>query len=499
MPRLSTCFAGLALLGVSLSLVRESCGKDIIRDSVVQLHVTHRAPEYQRPWTKSEPQKATGSGVIISDNRILTNWHVVQYASQILVQLNQSTDKRVAYLEAGSSDMDLAVVRLEKPELLADYPALEMAEELPAIRSTVNAYGYPLGGDDMSVTEGIVSRIEYSNYYFEERGVRIQVDAALNPGNSGGPAVIDGKLVGLVFSKINQAENIGYLIPAEEIAAFLRDLEDGKYDGKPMLFDDVQGTENEALRDKLKLSSDVAGVLVRQPYANGREDYPLQAWDVITHIGDQAIDKQGNVQIRDDLRLDFRYLVPKLATNGTIQLTVLRNGQEPTKIDVPVTSRRTMLIPMLRGEYPDHFIWGPLAFTTVTQEFIASLGAKGYVFLTALDSPMMTRRLDRPRFEGEEMVAMANRLFPHRITKGYSNIPFGVLTHINDEEIKNLKHAVEVMRNCQDEFLTFRFGGNVETLVFRRSDLDGSTEDILSDEGIRYQASKTLQTIWDGE
>ena len=49
----------------------------------------------------------------------------------------------------------------------------------------------------------------------------------INPGNSGGPALVDGKMIGLVFSKISQADNIGYIIPGEEIDLFLKDIADG--------------------------------------------------------------------------------------------------------------------------------------------------------------------------------------------------------------------------------------------------------------------------------
>ncbi len=63
-------------------------------------------------------------------------------------------------------------------------------------------------------------------------GLRIQVDAAINPGNSGGPAVVDGRMIGLVFSRLQQADNIGYLIPMEEIELFLEDIRDGRYRGQ---------------------------------------------------------------------------------------------------------------------------------------------------------------------------------------------------------------------------------------------------------------------------
>src|SRR3970282_2111004 len=116
-------------------------------------------------------------------------------------------------------------------------PALALADELPQLKSHISVYGYPTGGDDLSVTDGIVSRIEFASYNFGAGGARIQVDAALNPGNSGGPGIQDGKITGRVFSKIEAADNIGYLIPAQEIATFLADVKDGKYTGNPLLFD----------------------------------------------------------------------------------------------------------------------------------------------------------------------------------------------------------------------------------------------------------------------
>ena len=168
------------------------------------------------------------------------------------------------------------------------------------------------------MTQGIVSRIECTTIYYLTSGLRIQIDAALNPGNSGGPAVIDGKVVGLVHSKLSHGENIGYLIAAEEIRMFLRRHPERRLSRKTAALglpsgDGERGPAGQAgpgqgdRRDGCRPFSSAA-------------DYPLKKWDVITRIGGQPLDNQGNVKIKDDLRVSYQYLVPKLAKQGRLQL-----------------------------------------------------------------------------------------------------------------------------------------------------------------------------------
>src|SRR5207302_18369 len=153
--------------------------------------------------------------------RILTNAHVVTYASQLFVESYQSSDKLVATVESVSPGIDLAVLKLEDESFFDKRPPLAHTHELPSVKDSVLVYGYPQGGSSMSVTKGIVSRIEFAPYGDHASGVRVQVDAAINPGNSGGPALVDGKVVGLIFSRLTQSDNIGYIIPSEEIDLFL--------------------------------------------------------------------------------------------------------------------------------------------------------------------------------------------------------------------------------------------------------------------------------------
>jgi S1-C subfamily serine protease len=126
-------------------------------------------------------------------------------------------DKISATVEYLAPGIDLAVLKLDDPTFFDSHPPLARAKILPDIKDGVMVYGYPEGGTSLSITKGIVSRIEFTGYNFPVSGLRIQIDAAINPGNSGGPAVAGDKMIGLAFSHLSDAENIGYIIPCEEI------------------------------------------------------------------------------------------------------------------------------------------------------------------------------------------------------------------------------------------------------------------------------------------
>ena len=209
------------------------------------------------------------------------------------------------------------------------------ASKLPQIKDAVLAYGFPTGGNSLSITKGIVSRIEFVSYNYPVSGLRIQVDAAINPGNSGGPAIAGDKMIGLAFSKLGgDTQNIGYIIPNEEVELFLKDIADGHYDGKPAMYDELQTLENPALRDYLKLDKGVEGMVVHRPYKTDAA-YPLKEWDVLTRIGDTPIDNQGMIKLDKDLRVSFAYLMQRLANDGKVPMTLVRAG----KIHADTTAR----------------------------------------------------------------------------------------------------------------------------------------------------------------
>ncbi|MEZ6241991.1 MAG: trypsin-like peptidase domain-containing protein [Phycisphaerales bacterium] len=467
------------------------------RDAAVKIFSTIRRPDLVRPWTKTPPQDVTGTGFVIVGDRILTNAHVVANASQIFVQPPRSSDKLRAEVVAIATGIDLAVLQLsresDREKFFANHPALPLEDALPEAGEMVKVYGYPMGGEQLSVTEGVVSRVEYSAYYNDAAGVRIQVDAALNPGNSGGPALAGDKVIGVVFSHMPEGENIGFVIPTEEVERFLDDVADGRYEGPPRNFDSFQTLENPALREKLGVDESVHGLVVNETFG---EDSDLKRWDILVRVGDYDVDNAGLVTLRPDLRLAWQSLIPDLAEDGVVPGEVVREGERvPVKLHVSESDDSVM--DFLADADPDYFIYGPLVFTPAYIEHFRALNTG---FLALKKSPIAERIGDTKDFDDEQLVIVPGSLLPHPVSKGYEISYFPTLKSVNGVKIKNLAHLVETLRDLKDDYVTFEFYDNTqEILVFDRQEIEDSTEEILEDNSIRRRMSPALEPIWEGK
>jgi S1-C subfamily serine protease len=490
-------FSGVAAQGAPR--LPESAPAPAIENSVVKVFATMRYPDPFKPWTKQAPSEVTASGVVIEGRRILTNAHVVLYASQVQIQANAAGDKLPATVLAVAPGIDLAILQLDDASFFDTHPAVARASKLPQIKDAVLAYGFPTGGNSLSITKGIVSRIEFVAYNYPVSGLRIQVDAAINPGNSGGPAIAGDKMIGLAFSKLGgDTQNIGYIIPNEEVDLFLKDIAvDGHYHGKPAMYDELQTLENPALRDYLKLDKSVEGMVVHRPDKTDA-DYPLKEWDVLTRIGDTPIDNQGMIKLGKDLRVSFAYLIQHAASNGKVPMALVRAGKT-MQVELPVSAEHPTLVTDLHGGYPSYFVYGPLVFSTATWQLVSGFENNAGLLrlLGAVKSPLITRALDPPDAETEELVVISSPFFPHKLANGYSNPAGSVVYSINGTHVRSLKHLVAVLRDLKDPFVTIEFDqkGN-EALVFSRTAMLAATDDILTDNGVRAQGSPNMMAVW---
>lgn len=472
-----------------------------LSSSVVKVFSISRLPDPFKPWIKQGPRTGTGSGVVIEGNRILTNAHVVNYASQVEIQASGSGDKLIATVEAIAPGIDLAVLKLEDESFFNTHKPLQRSNTLPSIKDGVLAYGFPTGGSSLSITKGIVSRIEFASYNAGVSGIRIQIDAAINPGNSGGPAIAEDKMIGLAYAQLSNAQNIGYIIPNEEIELFLKDVADNRYDGKYFVQDEMQTFENPALRKFLKVDAGVRGLIVKKPHLEDAS-YPLKKWDVVTHIGKFPIDSQGQVKVGNDLRLGANYMIQKLvqveASKASIPLTIVRDGKS-SQIALPVVNKVPQLIPDLDGGFPTYFVYGPLVFSKATTAFLSFLGnnASSMGYYINRRSPLITSRGISPTPEREELVVISSPYFPHRLAIGYGNPSGDVVQSVNGINIKSLKHLVRVLRDNTEEYVRIETDNkDGETLVFPHKDMLAAMDGILTDNSVRLQGTPELMDIW---
>src|SRR3989339_1401531 len=136
---------------------------DAIKKNVVKIFVSGRSANYYNPWQYYGQDSWTGSGFILKGGKILTNAHVV--SNQVFMQVKKAgnTKKYTAKLEFVAHDTELALLKVDDPEFYSGSDGLEFGE-LPYQQDKLIVYGFPTGGDELSITEGIVSRIEVQKY-----------------------------------------------------------------------------------------------------------------------------------------------------------------------------------------------------------------------------------------------------------------------------------------------------------------------------------------------
>ena len=211
-----------------------------VENSVVKIFATVRYPDPYKPWSKQAPHDITGSGAVIEGRRIITNAHVVLYrqpdpgcsptgARGQALRHRRGRRPRHRPWPCSSWTTTASSTHTRPCPWPTSCPASRTPSWSTATRKGARRSPSPRASSRASSSSATTS---------PPTALRIQIDAAINPGNSGGPAVAGDHMMGLAFSRLQGgAENIGYLIPAEEIDLFLKDIADGKYDGKPALHD----------------------------------------------------------------------------------------------------------------------------------------------------------------------------------------------------------------------------------------------------------------------
>ncbi|MDF1811826.1 MAG: trypsin-like peptidase domain-containing protein [Verrucomicrobiales bacterium] len=456
----------------------ESPKDDSFYEAIVRIENTSQKANYSNPWNNGSIRRGSGTGFLIGKNRFLTNAHVVSDSRLVYLKKRNDPKPYKAKILHIAHDCDLALLALEDPSAFEKVPPLYLGG-IPKLDTTVRAIGYPVGGDRMSITRGVVSRIEFNTYTHSrvDSHLSIQVDAAINPGNSGGPVVQNGKVVGVAFQGYNGsvAQNTGYMIPVPVIDRFLKDVGDGEYDQYVDLGISEFNLLNPAQRRALGLQKyEGLGVMVGAAYKAGSAEDTLQVGDVLIEIDGLPIASDGFVTIGAD-RVNMSEVVERKFRDETVQIKFIREGKEQSG---EIKLRRFDPAYISGNNYevtPRYILLAGLLFQPLDRNMYAAHKNRNlhqrYIYNYYSTDGI---------YEERPEVVVLTSILPDEVNTHFSMFEDNVVDKINGVTIKTLQQAYDSLHPEEmPDFHVIEFIGSGRPLVLETDRVEKAHQRIL--------------------
>jgi S1-C subfamily serine protease len=475
----------LLLIGLLLPLALFGIASDDkSKQAIVKIYTTAKVPNYKEPWSSSM-RSSTGSGAIIEGGYILTNAHVVANQSFIEVQRYGKPKRYIASVYAVSHQVDLALLKVQEESFFRGVEPLKLGE-LPKMEQHIVVYGYPMGGRTLSATIGVVSRIEHHTYtHSGETFLAIQVDAAVNPGNSGGPALSGGKIVGVVMQGITKSQNIGYLVPVGLVRHFIKDMQDGLYDGMADIGLGTQKLENPATRAYYGLDENVSGKLITKVAYHSTLYGTLQAGDILTAVNGHNIENDGTIEFRKHEYTHFHYAIDPYQMGEEIILDTIRNRKAiSVKTKLRYKADDIYLVKTTRyDEMPEYFIFGSYVFVPLTRNLLRA-SSRNRVKLSSFASKWQ----DEERTE----VVLLLKVLASDMSRGDNNFGMWAIDTINGEAFRDFQEFYEKVQKSHEKYLILQDKQGVQVIIDTQEARNKQAE-ILKKYNIEFDRSITLR------
>ena len=466
----------LIALATSLCVASSSGQPNEIRKSVARINNTAQDPNYRIPWLPGAQGGGSGTGWVVAGDRLMTNAHVVSNAKFLTVEKEGDPRKYIARVEHIAHDCDLALIKVEDPAFFKGTKPLPVGG-IPELESTVTVLGYPIGGDRLSVTQGVVSRVDFGTYTHSvvDSHLTIQIDAAINPGNSGGPVMQGGYVVGVAFQGYSGdvAQNVGYMIPTPVIRHFLDDVKDGKYDRYVDLSIGTFPLFNPAQRKALGLADDDRGIMVSSVMKAGAANGVLQMGDVILSVDGKTVSSDGMVEIEGERVLMAEVVERKFVGDG-VKLEIIRN-KEPKTVEVKFD--KAFPFTMQANQYetlPKYVLFGGLLFQPLTRNLVNS-----FQFQNPRVDYYFDFFLTREIYDKHPEVIVLSTILNDPLNTYLQDFKEGIVESVNGQAIKTLKDLSDAFAAKVDVYVV-EFVGLGRPLVLEHAAVDAARERIRS-------------------
>ena len=445
-----------------------------VQKSLIRITATEVEPDYRAPWNAGALQRGIGAGFVIDGNRIMTNAHVVSNSRYLTVERDGDPNKYPARVLFVAHDCDLALIAVDTPNFYKDMLPLKFGG-IPALESTVSAYGYPIGGERMSVTTGIVSRIDFQLYTHSsiDQHLTVQISAQINPGNSGGPVMQNAKVVGVAFQGYSGdvAQGVAYMVPTPVIRRFLKDIEDGHYDKYVDLAITYSKLQNPAQRRFLGLKNDDRGVLIDTVVAAGPCANILRPGDVLLTIDDHPIASDANVDLEGE-RVEMPEVVERKFKGDTVKFDVWRD-KKPMAAKVTLDTVWPYLIQGHTYDVrPRYVVYAGLLFQPLSLDLLEAYQAADLRLRHFFDYFV----LDQIYLEHPDVIVLTN-LLPDAINTYLTPYRGGIVDEVNGKKIRTLEELAKTFDEPTDR-LVIKFIGDGPPLVLDPKQVEAARDRI---------------------
>jgi S1-C subfamily serine protease len=462
-----------------------------VQKSLVRITATEVAPDYRAPWNAGMLGRGIGAGFVIEGNRIMTNAHVVSNSRYLTVERDGDPNKYPAKVLFVAHDCDLALITVDSPNFYKNMLPLKFGG-IPELESTVSAYGYPIGGERMSVTTGIVSRIDFQLYTHSsiDQHLAIQISAQINPGNSGGPVMQNAKVVGVAFQGYSGdvAQGVAYMVPTPVINRFLKDVSDGRYDGYVDLAITFAKLQNPAQRRFLGLKGDGRGVLVETVVAAGPCAKLLRPGDVLLSIDNHPIASDGNVDLEGE-HVEMPEVVERKFKGDQVKLDIWRDKQSISG-SVQLDTVPTYLMQSHKYDVrPRYVVYGGLLFQPLSLDLLEAYQPGDLRLRHFFDFYV----IDQLYLEHPDVIVLTN-ILPDPINTYLAPYRGQIIDDINGKKIRTLDELAETFATPADR-LVINMIGDGPPLVLDPKQVEAAREriktryNVVREENLQEQPS----------
>ncbi|WP_131775179.1 PDZ domain-containing protein [Legionella cincinnatiensis] len=430
--------------------------------SVVQIYSDFFVADYDNPWRGPESAACSGSGFIVQDpsgkKYVMTNAHVAENATFLQVRLaNNRIKKYEAKVKCVSYQCDLALLEVDDPEFEELVDPVELGE-MVSLRDRIMVVGFPMGGTEISLSKGIVSRIQVDSYSMSGQNLlQAQVDAAINPGNSGGPVFIGNKVVGVAFQGYGGHQGLNYIIPAPIMEHFLTEAFSGKrYRGCPTLPIVTEQIENLHEREFYKMGKR-SGIRILKVDNLSDAFSKLKPDDIILAIDGLPISNEGTVDIPEIGNcIDYFHVTQSKFIGDSVRLNILRKkaheeAVEELEVDVvldTILGDTEKVSVAEHDKMPTYYINSGICFVPLTRNYMEGNGCEFEEMHLVEENCSLP---DAPKRNPTDQVIVINTILNCKETQGYEKHIRGIVKEINGKPINNIHDVIRVMEENKEK------------------------------------------------